>query len=1152
VGQQWIHRFSLTGLSRRGFEAMRKIGDSIELSASDLVAHLNCRYLTDLDIAVANGALAKPNYWDPVLETLRERGAEHEQDYVDHLRNSGYAVAVIDGVGIEPSFVEKTTAAMKNGWQVIVQGAFKTDGWSGRTDILRRVDTASNLGAWSYEVIDTKLARETKGGTVLQLCVYSDLVASVQGLMPELTHVVAPWSDYKPQTFRTNDFAAYYRHVKRSLNEALTNGLNGKDYPDPKEHCDVCRWRRQCEAKRRIDDDLCLVAGISKANINELKRHDILTTSSLAMMPLPLSWKPDRGAVQSYERIREQARLQVEGRTAGRAIYELLPVEQGFGVSCLPAPSRGDIFFDLEGDPFIGEGGLEYLFGYAFESEHRTEVYMANWAFSRAGEKHVFERFVDFVMKRLKQYPDLHIYHYAPYEPGALKRLMGRYATREEEIDRMLRSRLFVDLYSVVRHGLRASVESYSIKKLEPLYNYEREVVLSSANSALSKIQACMELGNRADVDEEDCQTVQGYNRDDCLSTWRLRDWLEGLRSALIAKGAAIDRPGAIDGEPSEDVSEWQKKIDDLMRRLTADVPIDPAERNAEQQGRWILAHILDWHRREKKAIWWERYRLSDLSADELLDERAGLAGLRFSGVRPDNGRTPLHRYTFPPQETEIRGKEELYNVGGARLGSVKAISLDERWIDIKKRKDSADIHPEAVFAHKDVDTKVLAEALIRIGECVADNGILGEGRYRAARDLLMREAPRLGKESIRHPDEKPLDAALRIAPLLDGGVLPIQGPPGAGKTHIGARMICELVKSGLKVGITANSHKVIRHLLHKVVEAADEADIDLQCIEKLKDEEEDQHRLQFTTDNAELLTAIRTSCHVAGATAWLWACEHAFEAVDVLFVDEAAQMSLANVLALSQAAKTIVLLGDPRQLEQPTQGSHPEGTEVSALDHILGGAQTLAEGRGLFLEETWRLHPKICAFISELFYESRLKPHHGLELQEIRSKGRIKGNGLRFVPVSHEGNQSSSPEEADSVHELVTDILNSGTTWIDRASAEHQVTLDDILIIAPYNAQVFELQERLPDARIGTVDKFQGQEAPIVVYSITTSSQADAPRGMEFLYSPNRFNVATSRARCLCIVVGSPSVFEVQCRTPGQMQLANVFCRYLEMACMV
>jgi superfamily I DNA and/or RNA helicase len=237
------------------------------------------------------------------------------------------------------------------------------------------------------------------------------------------------------------------------------------------------------------------------------------------------------------------------------------------------------------------------------------------------------------------------------------------------------------------------------------------------------------------------------------------------------------------------------------------------------------------------------------------------------------------------------------------------------------------------------------------------------------------------------------------------------------------------------------------------------------------------------------------------------------------------------------------------RQLEQPIQGSHPEGTEVSALDHILGIHATIPPDRGLFLEETWRLHPGICAFTSEVFYESRLKPKPDLDRQRITSKSRITGSGLRYLPVSHEGNQNTSPEEADQIQLLVTEILSSRSVWTDREDVVRTIGLDDILIIAPYNAQVFELQERIPGGRIGTVDKFQGQEAPIVIYSITTSSHADAPRGMEFLYSANRLNVATSRAKCVCILVGSPRVFEAECRTPRQMQLANAFCRCLEMA---
>ncbi len=477
-------------------------------------------------------------------------------------------------------------------------------------------------------------------------------------------------------------------------------------------------------------------------------------------------------------------------------------------------------------------------------------------------------------------------------------------------------------------------------------------------------------------------------------------------------------------------------------------------------------------------------------------------------------------------QETEIRAGADLRELGGAKFGKVEAISLDDRTVDIKKRQDTAGRHPLAVYAHKIIDTKVLAEALIRLGEYVADNGLAGEGHFYAARDLLQLAAPRIGTEAVRNPEEATLLAALRIAPHLDHTVLPIQGPPGAGKTHTGARMICTLVKDNKKVGVTANSHKVIRNLLDEVLKAAPECGVSIQCIEEVTDKEPSLPGIDITTDKAEVLSSIGSACQVAAGTAWFWARPDAFEAVDVLFVDEAAQMSLANVLAVSQAAKSIVLLGDPRQLEQPMQGSHPEGTGLSALDHILGIHATVPADRGLFLEETWRLHPQICAFTSEMFYDDRLRSRPGLDQQRINSTGRVTGSGLRYLPVTHEGNQSSSPEEADQIRDLVADIMKAAPTWINREGVEAALGLDDILIIAPYNAQVFALQERIPGARIGTVDKFQGQEAPIVIYSMTTSSHADAPRGMEFLYSPNRFNVATSRAKCVCILVEFAACF--------------------------
>lgn len=1128
---------------------MKKVGDSFELSATDLVGYLNCRRLAALDRAVAECALPKPKVWDPLLQILVERGAAHERSYVEHLTKAGLDVVRIDGVEITHEAVAGTLAAMRRGVSVIAQAALSHQGWNGRADILRRVEAPSALGDWSYEPIDTKLARETKAGTILQLCLYSDLMAEAQGLPPEYIYVVAPWSDFQPQQYRFADYAAYFRRVKRALQTAMAGPAADDTYPDPIAHCDICRWREECDKRRRNDDHLCLVAGISKLQINELKGRGIATVQGLAGMPLPLDWKPNRGSADTYVRIREQARIVVEARAAGTGLFELLPVQNGFGFTRLSAPSDGDVFLDLEGDPFVGEHGLEYLFGYLFKDEYGAAVYEGDWALSRADEKRAFERFIDFVMARWAQFPGMHIYHYAPYEPAALKRLMGRCATREEEIDRMLRAGLFVDLYQIVRHGLRASVESYSIKQMEAFYGFERATQLADANTALANLQANLELDDVPSISEDTKATVRAYNEEDCRSASTLRDWLETLRAKLIADGVEVPRPQPGDGAPNEKITDWLLKINALSGRLTADAPADPEERTAEQQARWLLASILDWHRREEKAVWWEYFRLADLSAEELLEERAGLSGLVFVDTVGGTAKAPIHRYRFPPQETEIRGGEELRSLGGAKLGKVEAISFADDTIDIKKRQDTASLHPQAAFAHNYVGGQVMADALVRIGEHVAEHGLVGDGPYQAARDLLLRERPRVGSEPLHRDGETTVEAAVRLCAQLAGGIFPIQGPPGAGKTFTGARMICELVRRGKTVGITANSHKVIRNLIDATIKAADDLRIDPQCCQKADEVEDPQHRLTFARSNEELFAALRGGAAVGGGTAWLWSRPEAFEVVDVLFVDEAAQMSLANVLAVSQAAKTVVLIGDPQQLDQPRQGSHPEGTDVSALDHILGGERTIPLDKGLFLEETWRLHPAICAYTSELFYGGKLRSREGLEKQIIIGSERFKDSGLYFVPVEHNGNQNCSPEEAQVIGKLVRAILAADATWIDREGVEKPITLDDIIIITPNNAQVFEIQQCLPGARVGTVDKFQGQEAPIAIYSTATSSHADAPRGMEFLYSLNRLNVATSRAKCVSILVGSPQIFEAECRTPRQIQLANAFCRYHEMA---
>lgn len=359
----------------------------LHFSATDLAGHLSCNHLTQLDAEVARGARTKLKSWEPLLEILRRRGDLHEQAYLDHLEGTGYEIVPIDGVGLEERHADETVAAMRSGAAIISQAALLDKRWGGRADILRRVDTPSGLGNWSYEVIDTKLARETKGASVLQLCLCTDLVAKVQGLVPEFMYVVAPWSGFEPQVFRSSDYLAFYRLVRRSLESAVADDADSQTYPDPRQHCEICRWQLDCDTRRRADDHLCLVAGTSGLQINELRRRDIGTMAALAAEPLPLPWKPERGAIQTYERIREQARVQVAAREGGTSVYEPLEPVAGYGLARLPEPSAGDVFFDLEGDPYVGEGGLEYLFGHVGFDDQGAAQYAARWAPTSEEEK---------------------------------------------------------------------------------------------------------------------------------------------------------------------------------------------------------------------------------------------------------------------------------------------------------------------------------------------------------------------------------------------------------------------------------------------------------------------------------------------------------------------------------------------------------------------------------------------------------------------------------------------------------------------------------------------------------------------------------------------------------------------------------------------
>jgi uncharacterized protein len=1130
---------------------MRPTAFGIVLSPSDLGRFLSCKHLTALDLAVAKKLRPKPPvYPDPVLEVLKQRGFDHEKSFVDKQEQQGLRVVDLrDGT----DRIAETIAAMKAGADLIVQGMLQLDCWEGYPDVLRKIEAHSTLGAWSYEVIDTKLARDTKGTTILQLSLYSEMVAAIQGISPECFFVVTP---EREEEYRVSEYAAYYRLVKQHLLETMIEdpiALAADSYPEPVPYCEMCRWEQECTKKRRADDHLSLVAGISRLQRREFEIHSVETLAKVAVVTLPLIPAPARGSKEGYARVRDQARVQLEGREKQCPIHEMLPIREGEGLTRLPKPSRGDIFLDLEGDPFVDEGGREYLFGLITHGADGEPEYRAFWAMTPAEERVAFESVIDFMTAALESDPDMHIYHYAGYEPGAMKRLMGRYATREAEVDRLLRGDRFVDLLTVVKQSLRASVESYSIKKLEEFYGFKREMDLRMAGDRRAVIERCLELDARSKITAEDRDIVAAYNRDDCVSTLRLQEWLEKLRAELISAGTGVPRPKPPkDEEASDKVKDRDVRIQALVARLTAGVPDDRAKRSPEQHARWIMAHMLDFHRREDKVTWWEYFDLRDKDEDEWLEADKVICGLEFV-ERVAKARTRVtDRYRFPPQSCRVRVDEELRD-GDGKFGKVVAIDRGAGVIDILKAGSRTDEHPTRLFAFGFVPSAPLPDALERIGNSIANGGIESPTEYRAACSLLLREKPRLNAFPFeRAAGESTLNFAVRAGLHLDGTVLPIQGPPGSGKTYTGAHMICAMVRAGLRVGITANSHAVILNLMGKVLKQAEAEKLEVRCGHKVGRDKQPAGDIVQYSGNDLALDALRArDIHVLGATAWLWASEGARDAVDVLVVDEAGQMKMANVIAASNAANSLVLLGDPQQLDQPQRGSHPDGTEVSALAHVLEDHKVIPEDRGIFLAETYRMAPPICAFCSEVFYENKLTSRPELTVQCLAGAAPFDGAGLWRVNVEHTGNTNESLQEVEVVKRMVERLLAPGTSWTNGKGVTAPITAKDILVVAPYNLQVDALREQLDRFGIsaGTVDKFQGQEAAVVIFSMACSSPSDASRGIEFLYDLSRLNVATSRARCATILVASPRLFEPECSSPRQMLLANALCRYVEMS---
>jgi predicted RecB family nuclease len=1104
---------------------MQHLNDQFLFSPSDLGNFLACEHLTQLDLAVALRQGRRPSYENSYAELLRSKGEEHERAFLEALRAAGRRVVEVK-LNTARDFEDgtrRTAEAMRAGADYIYQAVFFSNGWRGIADFLERVDRRSALGAWSYQVLDTKLARHPRPEHALQLSFYSQALADTQQLAPDLAYVVL--GTRERVAIRLADVTAYYRRVRQRFEAAAA--ARPETGPYPCYHCSFCDFRSPCDDRLEREDHVVRVAGIHRDQVKRLFAGGINTLTALA------ETRPDvsvaKMAPSTFDTLRDQAGLQLIRQRSGTLEWRPLDIEPGRGFAALPPRSPGDLIFDLEGHPFFEPArGLEYLFGILL-LDGAEPRYQAFWAHDRDGERRAFEALVDLIHTRLQRYPDLRVYHFSGSEPSTLKRLMAEYATREAQVDDLLRRQVFVDLHTIVRRALRAGVPSYSLKELEALFGFTRTGAVKSGTQAILNYERWLHQRNQALLDE-----IAAYNLEDCQATLGLLQWLHQGRPADLPWPEAPE-PQPLSPEASEALDARQRLRQELVDGVEPGTP------------RWLAGELLEYHRREARPAWWAYFDRLGKSPEELLEDSEAIAYLEVDPRTPPQPRKKslVHTLRFPIQDHKLRPGHMVQDPAtGRSAGEILAIDDTSGILQLLRgpRFGSTPL-PSEIVAGGPIDDRTQRAAVLRVAESIR----AGDGRYPALQAILARERPRIqGLAADSRIQTTDLSAMKALALGLDGSYLFLQGPPGTGKTWTGARIVVHLLASGRRVGIAAQSHKAIHNLLDEIETVARDTGVPFKGLKKSSagnaESEYDGDFIQSDPDNSTFADA-GLDIQLFAGTAWLFSRPDLDGKLDYLVLDEAGQVSLADALAMGTAARNVILLGDPLQLAQVSQGVHPAGTGASVLEHLLGDAPTIPEDRGVFLERSFRMHPDVSAFISEIVYAGRL---HSDESAARRTTS--FGTGIRFKPVDHEGNRSSSDEEVAQVAALIAGMRDGSFT--DAAGATRPLRDEDFMVVAPYNAQVLRLRAGLPaGVRVGTVDKFQGQEAPIVFFSMATSSGEDVPRSLSFLFSRNRLNVAISRAQCLAVLVCSPRLLEARCQSIEEMQLVNALCRLVEYA---
>ncbi len=1116
-------------------------GDSIVYSASDLAAAARCEYalLRDFDAKLGWGPPAGAE--DDLLARTAVLGNEHERRELERLRDKfGGAVAVIG----RPAYTlaglaaaaEATRRAIAAGAPAVYQAAMFDGRLVGFADFLVRDDE-------QYRVIDTKLARSANVTALLQLAAYADtLAASGVAVAPEAElHL----GDGSAARYRVRDLVPVYRSQRARLQRLLDeHHAGGAAVRWDDERVGACLRCPLCAEQLHATDDLLLVAGMRVGQRDKLIDAGITTLPQLAQHAGPV---PDM-APGALGKLTAQARLQVRQRETGTPLFEIVDPQP---LTLLPEPDPGDLFFDFEGDPLWTldgkEWGLEYLFGVLEAGPAGT--FRPLWAHNRLDERKALTDFLAMVAKRRKRRPNMHIYHYAPYEKTALLRLAGRYGVGEDQVDELLRSGTLVDLYPLVRKSIRVGAESFSLKALEPLYmGTQLRVgdVTTATGSITSYARYCeLRADGRCDEAAYVLKEIEDYNHYDCRSTQELRNWLmlRAYESGVVPVGAQPVR----DGNAVED----HDQLAVTLSAFTGDATV--GERTPEQTAVALLAAARGYHRREDKPFWWGHFDRLNFPIEEWVDNTdvfvAEHASVSVDWNTPARARKPQRRVRLrgelargelmadvfalydPPAPPAMADDPDRRGAGRATVIAADDPALPTE-VTIVERvgNDGKPFHqlPFALTPGPPIPTTALRQSIEATAAAVAAG--LPQLPLRAVVDILLRRAPRTRSGSaLPRSDDTVADITAAVQDL-GSSYLAVHGPPGTGKTHTAARVIQRLTtEHGWRIGVVAQSHATVENLLDCVIDAG----LDPTRVAKKRNEHGAPRWQEIDGSAYAAFIADTTGC-VVGGTAWDFANANRVPpgGLDLLVIDEAGQFCLANTIAVAPAAANLLLLGDPQQLPQVSQGTHPDPVDTSALDWLVDGQRTLPDERGYFLDRSYRMHPAVCAAVSALSYEGRLHSH------QCTAGRRLAGYrpGVRTLTVGHHGNSTESPEEAEAIAAEIDQLL--GTSWTDEHGTR-ALTASDVLVLAPYNAQVVLLRQRLTAAglggiRVGTVDKFQGGQAPVVFVSMTASSADVVPRGMSFLLNRNRLNVAISRAQYAAVIVRSGSLTEYLPGTPG------------------